>query len=173
MPLGGAPARMTVTNLVTDETAEVQFNPTEFEHLLEAEWIRLTIPGLSHQPLHYSHTSNATFPMELFYRVVNRADRDKVADLLKFFESLMYPVASDTVASASPPRVLFVWPQFASLTCVVKTLGTRFVRFAEKGRPVVIRQRVGLEEIRDVRLLSSTVRLLGLQRSNVKGEEIF
>lgn len=160
-----APERMTVTNLATQETVTVQFNPTEFEHVLEVNWQRFTVPGLSHQPKHYINTNNPTFPIELFYRAVTQQQLTEIHDRIKFFESLCYPVASDTVASGGPPRVLFRWPQMIAIVATVNSLGQRFMIFTPRGKARVLRVRIEFEEIRSVRLLSDEVRQFGLFRA--------
>lgn len=165
----GTPDRMTVTNLVTQETVTVQFNPTEFEHLVEVNWQRFTVPGLSHQPKHYVGTSNPTFPMELFYRATTNNQLKEIHDKIRFFESLAYPVSADTVAGGGPPRVLFRWPQMVAVVCTLNSLGQRFMIFTPRGKARVLRVRVEFEEIRSIRLLSDEVRRNGLFRAQGQG----
>lgn len=59
------PARMSISNIATGDAVEAQFNPTELEELLEVNWTRHVVPGLSHQPLQFVHTGNARFQLEL------------------------------------------------------------------------------------------------------------
>lgn len=158
-------ARMKVANLVTLEDVEVMFNPTEWEHLIELNWQRFTVPGLSHQPKHYVNTNNATFPMEFFYRATTLKQLDEMRDKMRFFESLCYPVAAQTVVSGGPPRVLFRWPKTAAIIATINSLSQRFVLFTREGRPRVARVRIEFEEIRSIRLLSDDVRRFGLVRA--------
>ena len=154
-----------VANLVTQEDVPVQFNPTELEHQIDLTWQRFTIPGLSHQPKHYVSTSNAKFPLTLFYRAHTLAQLDEMRDKRNFFESLCYPVASDQVVSGGPPRFLFIWPQHIALICTMNSLSQRDILFTRSGRPRVAQVRIEIEEIRKVRLLSSDVRRFGLIRA--------
>ncbi len=154
-----------VANLVTLEDVSVQFNPTELEHGLEVVWQRFTIPGLSHQPKHYVNTSNAVFPMNLYYRAHTLAQLDEMRDKRNFFESLAYPVASDQVVSGGPPRFLFIWPRHIALICTMNSLRQRDIVFTRKGRPRIARVQIEIEEIRSVPLMSSDVRRFGLVRA--------
>lgn len=150
-----------VANLVTQEDVPVMFNPTELETAVEVGWQRFTIPGLSHQPKHYVNTSNTTIPLTLFYRALTLAQLDEMRDKRNFFESLAYPVASDQVVSGGPPRFLFIWPQHIALICTMNSIRQRDIIFTRSGRPRVARVRIEIEEIRNVRLLSSDVRRFG------------
>lgn len=154
-----------VANLVTQEDVSVQFNPTEIEHAVEVGWQRFTVPGLSHQPKHYVNTSNATLPLALFYRAVTLDQLDEMRDKRNFFESLAYPVASDQVVSGGPPRFLFIWPQHIALICTLNSLRQRDIAFTRSGRPRIAQVNIEIEEIRNVRLLSSDVRRFGLVRA--------
>lgn len=164
-----APERMSVTNLVTLELCPAMFNPTEFEHNLEVNWQRFTVPGLSHQPKHYINTNNPVFPFELFYRATTTNQLAEIQDKMRFFESLAYPISADRVSGGGPPRVLFQWPQTLALVCTLNSLSQRFQLFTLKGRVRVLRVRVELEEIRSIRLLSEDVRRFGLFRAQGQG----
>lgn len=157
--------RMTVSNLVTLETIEVMFNPTEWSVAFDVNWQRFTVPGLSHQPKHYVNTNNAVIPLDLYYRAHTSAQLDEMRDKMQFFESLGYPVASDQVVSGGPPRILFRWPKVATMICTLNSYAQNFVQFVRLGRVRIARTRVEIEEIRDRRLLSDEVRRFGLVRA--------
>ena len=60
---------------------------------------------------------------------------------------------------------MFVWPTIVSLNCVISSLTFKYSRFNLAGTPVQFTAKLGLEEIRDVRLLSEEVLADGSQRS--------
>jgi len=158
---------MTIANVSTGESVEAQFNPTEFEEALEVNWARLTVPGLSHQPLQYVNTGNAKFTLELNFEAQDpTTDLEQIHRTRRFLLSLCYPRrgAAD-VASGGPSRALFIWPSVVSLTCVITALSFKYGRFNLEGTPVQFTAKVGLEEIRDVRLVSEDVLASGSQRS--------
>jgi hypothetical protein len=161
------PARMSIANVSSGESIEAQFNPTELEEALEVNWARLTVPGLSHQPLQFVNTGNLKFTLELLFEAHNPAtDVDRNLRARRFLQSLCYPRrgAADVVGGG-PPRVLFVWPTFVSLTCVIASLSFKYSRFNLAGTPIHFTAKLALEEIRDVRLLSEDVLANGTQRS--------
>jgi len=161
------PARMSIVNLSTTDSVEAQFNPADFEEALEVNWARQTVPGLSHQPLQFVNTGNVKFTLELNFEAQDpAADLDQLLGARRFLQSLCYPRrgAAD-VAGGGPPRALFVWPTIVSLTCVITSLTFKYSRFNLAGTPVQFTAKLGLEEIRDVRLLSEDVLTSGSQRS--------
>ena len=161
------PARMSIANVSSGESIEAQFNPTELEEALEVNWARQTVPGLSHQPLQFVNTGNLKFTLELQFEAQNTAtDVDRNLQARRFLQSLCYPRrGAANVIGGGPPRVLFVWPTFVSLTCVIASLSFKYSRFNLAGTPVQFTAKVALEEIRDVRLLSEEVLANGTQRS--------
>jgi hypothetical protein len=171
---GQVPARMSIANVSTGDSIEAQFNPTEFEEQLELNWARQTIPGLSHQPLQFVHTGNTKFPLELNFEAQDPATTlAEIHYARRFLQSLCYPRrGAETVAGGGPPRVLFIWPNFISLTCVVTALSFKYGRFNLDGTPIQFTAKVTLEEIRDVRLLSEDVLRDGTQRSGASLEEV-
>ncbi len=161
------PARMSIANVVSGDSVEAQFNPSEFEEALEVNWTRQTVPGLSHQPLQFVNTGNVKFTLELNFEVQDPAtDLESIHQGRRFLQSLCYPRrGAEDVVGGGPPRALFVWPNVISLTCVVTALSFKYGRFNLEGTPVQFTAKVTLEEIRDVRLLSEDVLADGSQRS--------
>lgn len=161
-----APARMSIADVSSGESIEAQFNPTEFEEAVEVNWARQTVPGLSHQPMQFVNTGNVKFTLELQFEAQDPSDIDQILRARRFLQSLCYPRrgAADVVGGG-PPRALFVWPTFVSLTCVIASLSFKYSRFNLAGTPVHFTAKVALEEIRDVRLLSEEVLANGTQRS--------
>ncbi len=161
------PARMSIANVSTGDSVEAQFNPNELEEALEVNWIRQTVPGLSHQPLQFVNTGNVKFTMELNFEVQDPStDLETMHRARRFLQSLCYPRrGAEDVIGGGPPRALFVWPGVISLTCVVTALSFKYDRFNREGTPVQFTAKLTLEEIRDVRLLSEEVLSDGSQRS--------
>ncbi len=161
------PARMSIANVSSGQAVEAQFNPNELEEALEVNWTRQTVPGLSHQPLHFVNTGNVKFTLELNFEVQDPStDLDSIHQSRRFLQSLCYPRrGAEDVVGGGPPRALFVWPNVISLTCVVTALSFKYGRFNLEGTPVQFTAKLTLEEIRDVRLLSEDVLADGSQRS--------
>lgn len=167
--LARKPERMHLANLLTQEELEAQFNPTELKEHIAVNYARLGILGMSHQPLQYQYTGNHEFNFEMFFRVYDdRGNRiDDMDNARRFLLSLTVPPrGAQSIAGGAPPRVLFVWPNLASLTSVITDLSINHTLFNIDGRSLHNSASVKLEEIRDVRIFSEDIRLRGtLQRS--------
>ena len=157
---------MSIVNTITQLGFFAQFNPTQFEEQLDVNYAAQTVPGLSHQPLHYTFTANHKIAIDLFFRGDDPERQAYVEDMRRFMLALCYPRAATLVAGGSPPRALLVWPNVLSMTTVVRSLRIRNTRFAIDGKPMEFTASVSFEEIRDFRLLSEDVREQGTLRSS-------
>lgn len=171
------PARLSITNLDTGEGFFGQFNPTQWEEQVNVNWNRQSVPGLSHQPMQYGFTENFKFTLDLFLRGVTPGElnqdpiRDKTVkglagtlDFRRFLMSLVYPRTSSTIAGAGPPRVLIVWPNVLTMTCVATSYSVQHTRFNMQGTTVEYVATMAFEELRESRLTSEQVRILGAER---------
>src|SRR5215208_4821511 len=116
------PPRLVLVNLVTREQLEVWANPPTLTEQRSAQWNRLGVPGLGHQPLQYGGTTNRRIPdvvLILDRRTHPEADIEAAR---RFFDALVAPAGS--AAPSAPPRVLFVWPKLLSLEAVTESVET-------------------------------------------------
>jgi len=159
------PTRMHVVNLTTGEDLEVQYNPEDLSLLLEVDYARLDVPGLSHQPMQYSSTKNVVSKFSLYCAAHSTAQRERIDDFTRFLSSLCYaPEGARSVGQGAPPRVLFVWPRLATMTTRITSLQFKFATFAKDGGAIRWTADVSLEEARDVRLTMEDVRVAGFRR---------
>jgi hypothetical protein len=162
-----APERMHLVDLRTGEDRSVFFNPEQLEEQLSVNWAKLTVPGLSHQVLHYVNTNNHALSLDLYLAAHSLLERQLMEDYRRFLLSLCYSSgAAGTIAEATPPRVLLVWPELFSMTVVLGDLKIRHARFAQTGASTRYFATISIEEIRDVRLTSEDVRRQGTRRSS-------
>lgn len=153
-----SPPKVTLTNISSGNTLEAMFNPSNLEEQLTTEWSKLTIPGMSHQVLQYSHTTNEAFTLELFWRATSRDELERIARARRWLKSLMYPPSgAEDVAGGAPPRVLVVWPGMLSMQCVLGQLRFRHEMFNKFARSRVYTASAQCMEIRDVRLTMEDV----------------
>lgn len=166
--MGKAPS-MQLVNLVTTKVMEAQFNPEEFTEQLGAVYAKLTVPGLSHQVKQFIHTEDVAIEFELYYHSNTSGSQveqqKRILAARTFLYAAVHPWSSSTIKKGGPPRVLFVWPNFISLTCVITKLRFRYTRFNLQGAPVAYRAAVGIEEIRDVHVTMEEILANGTQRS--------
>lgn len=159
-----SPPKMTIGNMLTGQVLTAQYNPEEIEETIEANFQRLTIPGLSHQVLQFVNTGNLGVSFDLTFdsRMPAAPDIDFARS---FLMALTYPTRQATsVATGGPARALFFWPGLYSLKCnVVKYKGAHkhFGSDASSQRRVLS---VTLEEARDTRLYAEDVQRLGTLR---------
>lgn len=151
-----------------DDTArwmQAQFNPGEVNEAVRANWPKLTVQGHSHERMHYQNTASVPFRVELYFDAYDYQDLQSGAGYIEtardFLRSLCYP----TVVTGAPPRCLFWWPKFISLTAVLESCDFRYTQFARDGIPLKFTATLSLMEIRDVRLTRSDAFNQGNRRS--------
>lgn len=166
---GARPPRVSFANLGTGETFEMPFTPVEVKESLQVKWSRRAPVGMSHEIQQYGNTGNHTFDgLDFFFRGTSPEEVDRIHEGRKFLMSLAY----SPEGGGAPPRILFFWPQFISMTCVLGKLQITHSKFNREGRPTVFRARFDLEEARDIRLTQEAVRAQGTQRSAAGSQEI-
>ncbi len=156
---------MSLSNLETGETLEVQYNPTGVEVRLEAAYNRVAGPGASFQELQYANTGNTSIPLELVFdgRAPDSPDLDSVQG---FLLSLLHPPESPLgVKNGSPPRVLFRWPGWIALVMKQFKLSINAKRFSGDGPPNYLVIKIDQEENRITRLGTEGVRRSVLRRA--------
>lgn len=152
------PERMTIINVESGFRIITQFNPTQFTEALAVNYNRQEVAGLSHQVLQYKNTTNDKLTFELFFDADDSEQLKRNLFSRKFLQSVCYPRrVAQLVTGGGPPRLMFCWPGFIGLTCVLTALNFTYERFAPSGHPLEFRAAVTLEEIRDFRLLSDDI----------------
>lgn len=67
-----SPPKLTLTSLASfAERLTAQFNPTQLEMAINAVYNKVVIPGMSHELLQFSHTSNLSLKLDLYFRVTD------------------------------------------------------------------------------------------------------
>lgn len=169
MPYIISPVRMRLTNLAANTTLSAQFNPTQFEESLGANYAKLSVPGLSHQVLQYSYTENVTYSLELFNNAIGGGPDgwQRIMDARTFLYAAVHPQADVSgIRKAGAPRILFTWPEMISLTCVITKLAFSYTQFDYMGRPMAYTAKVDLEEVRDSFVSMTDIYAAGTQRSS-------
>jgi hypothetical protein len=133
--------KATITNTVTGERTEVQFNPEEYTLNRQMNFAQIAVPGRGSPLVQFVHGEARTLEMELFLDTYEartagagtRANRagDDVRELVRRVVGLMEIEPS----KHAPPPLLFTWGSL-SLTCVLARASQRFVLFLEDGTPV-------------------------------------
>ncbi len=160
-------ARMSLVNLATGDRWDAYYNPDKLEEKLGAAYSRLKVPGNSHSNKQFTGTDDLVETFTLVWSA-NGKGQDAHQELLTFrrwMMSLVYPRrAASLVEGSGAPRILFVWPGFMSLTCVVTGLSFSYPKMSRAGPPSIMAIDVTAEEIRDTLLLMEDVIDFGTER---------
>jgi nucleoid-associated protein YgaU len=145
--------RAVITNTVTGQRVDVQFNPEEYSVSRDVSYAQAAVPGLSAPLLQFAHGNMQTLEMELLLDTweahpagpvgATGAGGD-VRALVKAVTSLM-DVDPTTHA---PPVLLFTWGSL-TFTCVLARASQKFVMFRPDGVPVRARVQVTFNEFRN------------------------
>jgi hypothetical protein len=161
-----------LVDLSTGEDVAFLFNPEQLNEQISVEYSRRSVPGMSHQPLQYQYTGNHQVMLDIYLHGVGDTKLALIDDIRRFLLSLCYPKGNaGSIDDGAPPRVLFVWPSIYSMTCVVRAVNNTASQFRPDGKIVRSIASVTLEEIRDARLTSDTVRRHGTRRSSAGGND--
>jgi len=157
------PPRCSLVNVVTGESMECLFNPTQLVEKVQVNWNRLAVPGLSHQVLQYQSTGNrelsaVEFYLDRTFAAEQPGDVD-IMDFRAFLRALTVPPeATEGVAATAPPRTLFIWPGVLTVEAVLTGVEFQYRQFGNDGRALVYAANVNFEEILDVRVTSEALR---------------
>jgi len=166
MPSSETPERMTITDLQSDESITVQFNPKELKRKLGANYAMKEVLGNSHQEHEYLNTVTQDLSFDLFSLVETQEQLGHSEETMKFLESLLYaPANPDSIASGAPPRVLLLWPNTMSITCRLDELAFTHQRFNRHGYTTQWTARTAWTQALLRRLSKEDVRAQGARRS--------
>jgi len=166
MPISEAVARMTITDLQSNETQEVMFNPADLTRKVAVNYALKDVLGNSHREHEYLQTDNQEMTFDLFHNVETPEDLAKADDMARFLESLCYaPENPESIAGAAPPRVLLVWPRTLSIIARLVTVEFQHQRWNRFGNTTQFTARCQFQESRIRRLTKQDVRLLGALRT--------
>ena len=166
------PEKMTITDLSTGETVEMQFNPEELNEAIEASYGKQQVQGLSHTVKQFANTSDVAIDFRLYLTSNGRGPSDHalIMDTRSFLHSLFYPRGRGAaIKDGGPPRILFVWPEMYSLVCNAVRAKFNYSKFRLAGAAVIFTAEVSIEEFRIGFISSEDVRQLGTRRSAQAG----
>ena len=163
--------RMYLQDLQTLEIVEAQFNPAKLNEVLAVDWNRLVSPGNSHRRMQYSYTDNHKVTFELIFDALQAGNVTDMEDARRFLFSLCYAKkGAQNIREGEATRVLFVWPNLFTMTCVMTNVAFEHTAFNLAGQPIYSTAKIAIEEIRDARLYSEDVRATGTQRTSASSQ---
>lgn len=155
---------LTIGNLATRQYIVTQYTPQKISEELAAEFERLKVLGLSHQPLQYSGTNNHKISVSLEFHGAPSLGQTAM-DQRRFLLANQYPARSArNVKSGGPSGIVFDWPNLFSLVCVQLSVKIDHELFLPNGQPQKFTAQLSFEELRDVRLYAEDVSRFGTIR---------
>ncbi|MCG8420107.1 MAG: peptidoglycan-binding protein [Proteobacteria bacterium] len=157
------PPRCMLVNVVTSESMECLFNPTQLTEKVQVNWNRLTVPGLSHQVLQFQSTGNRQlagmeFYLDRFFASEQPGNPD-ISAFRRFLRALTVPPdGTEGVVDTAPPRTLLLWPQVMTVETVLTSIEFQYRQFARDGSVLVYAAIAQFEEILDTRITSAELR---------------
>lgn len=161
--------KMTLTNLVTGARLTAQYNPATFKEEVGVNYAKIVIPGMSHQVKQFVHTEDEVFTLSMEFDAITWGldGSDGVAKIKQARKQLIawcHPrKGAGSIKTAGSPRVLFVWPNLVSLTCVITKVAFTYERFSASNL-IGYKADVTIEEIRDSMVYSEDVEEQGTER---------
>jgi len=153
-----SPPKMQLTRL--DDPSLIltaQYNPEELSETGGAEYARQTVPGLSHKVKQFTHTKDRTLKFSLRFLAIDLGESgcQSLVEAREFIITSCYPRKSaGLVASGGAPRMMFVWPNYFALMCVITDWSIKSQMFNTQGQLTDLMMDLTVEEIRDTLLTS-------------------
>lgn len=169
---------MQLANLNNGDVLVPMFNPTEIEEELRVNYNDLELLGMSHKPSQYKNTDNHRFRFALRFDALSIREATgsagipiqgaNIQNARRYLLSLCYaPRGAQDILGGAPPRVLFFWPDLASLEATIRSLRFRHTAFSSQtGGSGRFDVDVEIHEIRDVRIVMEDVFANGTIRSS-------
>lgn len=168
------PPRVVFKNLQTRELVSAPYVPNQFTEEVSTNWARLESIGQSHSTLHYVNTDNyALKGIEFYFNAESIQEAEEIHDIRRFLMAACYaPAQAGSIFASAPPRILMVWQQMIRMTFIIENLKIDHQKFNKKGLTTRYVAKMDLTEIRDLRLTSNEVRVVGTKRDEAVFLEI-
>ena len=139
------PEKATITNLESNDSFEVLFNPTEYSLSKTNNWKKVTIRESNVALPEFMGGDPSELKMQLFFDTYEKREdvRDYTKKVIKLTEIGKY----DGVHR--PPRCLFSWGKVFNFVSVIISLSYKYTMFLEDGAPVRATMDVTFRESED------------------------
>jgi hypothetical protein len=154
----------------------VMMNPSEVIHSLKTRRADMATPGRVGAQRHYLGTENRTVSFKCIWDAFVKADdassfARNLKDLAyarKFLEAMTAPSDGTNGLTGAPPRFLFFWARYCSLTCDLESINFRDDKFGPDGTLWGFEASFDLKEVGDIQITLESAMSGGLLRSEVK-----
>lgn len=149
---------------------EVPTNPENLRGRHEATHNRAEIDGATHEPMQFGHTKNTIIDLEFildarYMKSPNLTGVDKVAQAMRFLESLLHPEHPDEPVIDTAPVARLEWPNFVEMNVVVNSFDWEVLYWTTWAYPLprIVRCELQVEETRRTPIFARDVVTWGLE----------
>jgi len=149
--LTGELVKATITNLDTDESVEVMFNPTEYSFTKSNNWQVPKKKGANVPPLEFNGGNPTDLKVQLLFDTYESGDdvRKKYTNAL-WNLAMVNPQKKDPkTKKGQPPKCEFRWGTMWSFKAVVANISQKFTMFLPDGTPVRATLDVTFKQVED------------------------
>jgi hypothetical protein len=144
-----APAKVTLTNLSTNQSKECQFNPTQFTLSKRVSWSKQDTKKKDVSNWSFGGGNPASMNVELFFDTTASGDdvRTKYTNfLLELLQIDESKTDSDGKPLHEPPDCRLAWGSILSFIVVVESVDLSFTYFLSNGTPVRATAKLSLKQ---------------------------
>lgn len=136
--LTGELVKATITNLDTDESVEVMFNPTEYSFSKSNNWQVPKKKGANVPPLEFNGGNPTDLKVQLTFDTYETGDdvRKKYTNALWNLAMVNKQKTDPKTKKGQPPKCEFRWGAMWSFKAVVAQISQKFTLFLPDGTPV-------------------------------------
>jgi hypothetical protein len=149
--LTGELVKATITNLDTDESVEVMFNPTEYSFSKSNNWETPRKKGANVPPLEFNGGNPTDLKVQLLFDTYESGEdvRKKYTNALWNLAMVNKQKTDPKTKKGQPPKCEFRWGAMWSFKAVVAQINQKFTLFLPDGTPVRATLDVTFRQIED------------------------
>jgi hypothetical protein len=149
--LSGELVKATITNLDTDESVEVMFNPTEYSFTKSNNWQVPKKKGANVPPLEFNGGNPTDLKVTLMFDTYETGEdvRKKYTNAIWNLAMVNEQKKDPKTKKGQPPKCEFRWGTMWSFKAVLATVSQKFTMFLPDGTPVRASVDVTFKQIED------------------------
>jgi hypothetical protein len=149
--LTGELVKATITNLDTDESVEVMFNPTEYAFTKSNNWQTPKKKGANVPPLEFNGGNPTDLKVQLLFDTYESGEdvRKKYTNAIWNLAMVNKQKTDPKTKKGQPPKCEFRWGTMWSFKAVVAQIAQKFTLFLPDGTPVRATLDVTFRQVED------------------------
>jgi nucleoid-associated protein YgaU len=148
----GHPTKGSLKNLISNDSVEFQFNPTEYAIARAVNWKAANQKGANVPRQEFEGGQPAKLTLKLFFDTTDTgSDVRNITNKLWKMSMVDDRTKNSRTKKGHPPHCLFTWGSVWSFEAVVVNINQNFTMFLEDGTPVRTTVDLTLNQIKDQR----------------------